>query len=505
MKVGLSGYIKSDEGKPSTNHFHLISVSVCNNLSQVDPRVKSAVSRFCSLQNHLVEIEPQHRKWRRIHGFELPLHPQQLLAVLIMILFLIFTYVLLVPDLPSSCSLLLYITTGTVYTSLVIAYVLATLVDPAHPAVRVSKLRKPVPEFDRTKHSHVIENGRCHLCNITVLHQRTKHCSLCNKCVDNFDHHCRWLNQCVGGRNYKLFALTVVLSIVACVLIASCSVAVLVRIYTSHVFEQQGATFLSPPTTTAVTPTEKQSAINGTEDTFQGNTSQPFVPRHTVVVQNSNKTKSSNYESESSFKSFVLDVYRVPKTILYTVVITVCVIAIGMLVHLLVFHVYIGFKGLTTYEYLKPPPINFTKGTSLVKSQDSQDGNPNSDYDHSQANGNARKHVIFKEGHESIEPAESDSKSIAQESEEIWSTMTEIDLNAPEPPSLKNGKSHNHDGNKVTEPINGLENGVEALHQRYFKDIGKPKNYRGLSGLLRTKNRVEPRHNSIEDTRSPVG
>lgn len=47
------------------------------------------------------------------------------------------------------------------------------------------------------------EATRCRRGCIIAQGSRTKHCRKCNKCVDGFDHHCLWLNTCVGERNYR--------------------------------------------------------------------------------------------------------------------------------------------------------------------------------------------------------------------------------------------------------------------------------------------------------------
>ena len=185
------------------------------------------------------------RKWRRIHGLQLPLHPQQLLAWGFLFSFTLYMFLALIPAIHSNAQIPLFILNGLIFGLHYSTHLAALLLDPSDPALLALYSNKPVPEFNKDLHKHVIENGRCHLCSINISTHRTKHCSVCNKlvthmplssftkvmltkelwpkidqfiehvtrCVHIFDHHCKWLNQCIGRRNYRAFFICVVSAI----------------------------------------------------------------------------------------------------------------------------------------------------------------------------------------------------------------------------------------------------------------------------------------------------
>ncbi|CAD0196821.1 unnamed protein product [Chrysodeixis includens] len=242
------------------------------------------------------------RPQRRLHGLQLPLNYQQVIGWFVFIATGSLNFFILIKiqrDTLRTINVVIFI---VLYVLHVASHLAASLIDPSEEELRSLEVNN-VPEFNRDVHAHVIENGRCHLCNINTSSTKTKHCSICNKCVDEFDHHCKWLNNCIGQRNYVAF--------IACV-----TTALLISTITGALCATDLALLLLSPKYLSI---EAQNFMNCSSS------------------DNSTLTVCNN---------------SLP-IITFLVLFWATASGIGCaLLHLCCFHLYLTFLGVSTYEYV---------------------------------------------------------------------------------------------------------------------------------------------------------
>ncbi|KAJ3673925.1 hypothetical protein LUZ60_005917 [Juncus effusus] len=226
----------------------------------------------------------------RKHGWQLPYHPLQVVAVAVFLAQGFAFYVFFVPFVGKK--LLQYVILG-VYTPLVTCaiflYIWCAATDPGDPGIFKSKKylkSKHMLEFHSNEkqmqntnkelqnkksclciilsipllvfyplsllcnwcnsredlsEQNMSEDGMffCSLCEVEVM-KYSKHCRVCDKCVDGFDHHCRWLNNCIGRRNYRRFFALMVTALSMLVVQWSVGLVVLVLCFLDrHSFSLQ--------------------------------------------------------------------------------------------------------------------------------------------------------------------------------------------------------------------------------------------------------------------------
>uniref|UniRef100_A0A8D0L471 Palmitoyltransferase n=1 Tax=Sphenodon punctatus TaxID=8508 RepID=A0A8D0L471_SPHPU len=253
------------------------------------------------------EVQSQHA---RRNGWSWPPHPFQIIAWLLYLFFALIGFGILVPLLPQHWVPAGYICPGVCFICHLVVHFTAVSIDPADEQVREKNYQGQLTTFNRSHHTHVIENHHCHVCDVDVS-SKSKHCGTCNKCVCGFDHHCKWLNNCVGERNYWLFLNSVVSAILGLVLL------LLVALYVFVEF------FINPMRLR-------------TNQHFEG------IYLHSAPA--------------------IL--------VLAGILILLGLLIVFLLGHLLIFHIYLMWNKLTTYEYIvqQRPPQEMKEADRHLKS-----------------------------------------------------------------------------------------------------------------------------------------
>nr|XP_043631233.1 protein S-acyltransferase 21-like [Erigeron canadensis] len=221
----------------------------------------------------------------RRHGWELPAHTFQVVAITVFFLLSVAFYAFFSPflgkDIYEHVAIGVY---SFLALSVFILYVRCTAIDPADPGILIEPGRpspnrsqngtevpanaSSVGELSKSGFGNggIYDNGSpgccskvavvlcgcivkedcrndeemqqggeeealfCTLCNAEVR-KFSKHCRSCDKCVDGFDHHCRWLNNCVGRKNYFTFVCLMAVGLVWLTFECGVGIAVLVRCF----------------------------------------------------------------------------------------------------------------------------------------------------------------------------------------------------------------------------------------------------------------------------------
>lgn len=82
--------------------------------------------------------------------------------------------------------------------------VLAYQTDPVLRSTTSTEGVFPSLEWTECKKCRISRPPRCH------------HCRVCNRCILRFDHHCVWVNNCIGQNNYRSFLLMLVFLTIGC-------------------------------------------------------------------------------------------------------------------------------------------------------------------------------------------------------------------------------------------------------------------------------------------------
>lgn len=123
---------------------------------------------------------------------------------------------------------------GVILLAIFIIMAIATFIDAG--VIPRNKIPNHYINIDNKKKRRAIVHlgtlkklAKCDTCLI-VKPFRSSHCPDCNNCVLRFDHHCPWIGNCVGLRNYKYFFSFISMMNCLCFYLVSFSIYHIVKV-----------------------------------------------------------------------------------------------------------------------------------------------------------------------------------------------------------------------------------------------------------------------------------
>ncbi|NP_001336305.1 palmitoyltransferase ZDHHC3 isoform X14 [Homo sapiens] len=148
----------------------------------------------------------------------------------------------------------------------------AMLTDPG--AVPKGNATKEFIESLQLKPGQVVY--KCPKC-CSIKPDRAHHCSVCKRCIRKMDHHCPWVNNCVGENNQKYFVLfTMYIALI------SLHALIMVGFHFLHCFEEDWTTYglnREEMAETGISLHEKMQPLN-----FSSTECSSFSPPTTVIL-----------------------------------------------------------------------------------------------------------------------------------------------------------------------------------------------------------------------------
>ena len=228
------------------------------------------------------------------HGFKWPWHIYQISSWVVSLVSLTILYVCIFPWYDEFERYILATLIGILYAVIFTLMIIATWINPTDPVVARSK-----ELIDRNLRFEPQPDESFWMYWQAFSKTTSKHCGQCNRWVYHFDHHCKWLNNCIGDRNYKYFICLMVSFCIASFIILGISIQFVIA------YHQQDS-----------------SSIN-------------------------EQNLKEFYGIEGRAKSY-FDTYYAFNWILMGLTI----VKILFSIHLLGFQVFIKWQGLTTYQYV---------------------------------------------------------------------------------------------------------------------------------------------------------